>query len=71
MKSVAMSATLLTMRRKMSATGFDQDPLDRLIRAGLATPPRRATRRTDFFPSIDVDVELGAMLEADRRRLDG
>lgn len=47
------------------------DPVDRLIGAGLAHPPRRSQRRTTPFPSIDTDIDLGAMLETDRSRLDG
>ncbi len=47
------------------------DPLDRLVGAGLARPPRSRTRRTAPFPSVNTDIDLGAMLEADRKRLDG
>lgn len=46
------------------------DPLDEMIRAGLARPPRAKRRRTEPFPSVPIDIDLGAMLDADRGRLD-
>ena len=61
-------------RAVLKVTGVDasagEDPLDAMIRAGLARPPRARKRRTDPFPSVRTNADLGTMLDADRNRLD-
>ncbi len=49
-----------------------EDPLDELIASGLARPPRSATPRSERrFRTLETDVDLGALLDAERARFDG
>jgi len=45
------------------------DPVERLLATGFLTPPRAARR--PHRRSVSTSVDLGAMLDADRGRLDG
>jgi hypothetical protein len=49
--------------------GEPADPVAALIQTGILTPPRAANRRPTHRTAIS-SADLGAMLEADRGRLD-
>lgn len=46
------------------------DPVETLVRAGLLTPPRNAGRTAERR-TASTTVDVGALLDEDRSRLDG
>ncbi len=67
---------VIVMRRgrpayRITRIESDGDPLDELVAAGLARPPRsRTPRSTRRFPTLATTVDLGAALDAERSRFD-
>jgi len=68
---------VLVLRRGMAAYRLQRvreptDPVEALIQTGLLTPRRRQGEpRRGPLPVAHADIDLGAMLEAERGRLDG
>jgi hypothetical protein len=64
---------VLVLRRgqaayRLSKVEPEPDPLDMMLLTGQATPPRATTPVAGALPVIGHDVDLGAALDADRRK---
>lgn len=57
-----------TAAYRLVAVEAPADPIDALVQAGLASPPRRK-KRPAKFRHIDTDANVTAMLDEDRNRL--
>ncbi|MDR0285601.1 MAG: hypothetical protein LBI33_12060 [Propionibacteriaceae bacterium] len=74
---LADSGQVLVLRRGKPAYRLERvaerpgDPVDALVQAGLLSPARRQGTRRTPLPHAQAGADAGALLEADRSRLDG
>ena len=69
---------VVVLRRGVAAYRLERvreqpgDPVEALVQAGLLAPARRGGQaRVRPLPVAQVEADVGAMLDADRGRLDG
>ena len=69
---------VVVLRRGVAAYRLERvceqpgDPVEALVKAGLLAPARRGGQaRVRPLPVAHVEADVGAMLDADRGRLDG